>query len=76
MTPKILESIKRENPLLRNFYILHINKSVGKKRAVEVPSQIARGDIYAFMDSDCDMDLDALYKSQPKSLWLIKIWAR
>ena len=59
-TPKILESIKRENPLLRNFYILHINKSVGKKRAVEAASQIARGDIYAFMDSDCDMDLDAV----------------
>ena len=34
-TPKILDSIKRENSHLKNFYILHINKSVGKKRAVE-----------------------------------------
>ena len=45
---------------LKNFYILHISKSVGKKRAVEAASQIAKGEIYAFMDSDCDMDLDAL----------------
>ena len=59
-TPKILDSIKRENSHLKNFYILHINKSVGKKRAVEAASQIARGEIYAFMDSDCDMDLDAV----------------
>jgi hyaluronan synthase len=59
-TPKILDSIKRENSHLKNFYILHINKSVGKKRAVEAASQIARGEIYVFMDSDCDMDLDAV----------------
>ncbi|HZD36849.1 MAG TPA: glycosyltransferase [Nitrososphaeraceae archaeon] len=59
-TPKILDSIKRENPYVKNFYILHINKSVGKKRAVEAASQIAKGEIYAFMDSDCDMDLDAV----------------
>lgn len=59
-TPKILDSIKRENPHVKNFYILHINKSVGKKRAVEAASQIAKGEIYAFMDSDCDMDLDAV----------------
>ena len=59
-TPKILDSIKRENPHLENFYILHISKSVGKKRAVEAASQIARGEIYAFMDSDCDMDLEAV----------------
>ena len=59
-TPKILDSIKRENPRLKNFYILHISKSVGKKRAVEAASQIAKGEIYAFMDSDCDMELDAV----------------
>jgi hyaluronan synthase len=59
-TPRILDSIKRENPHVKNFYILHISKSVGKKRAVEAASQIARGEIYAFMDSDCDMNLDAV----------------
>jgi len=59
-TPRILDSIKRENSHLKNFYILHISKSVGKKRAVEAASQIARGEIYTFMDSDCDMDLDAV----------------
>jgi hyaluronan synthase len=59
-TPKILDSIKRENPHMKNFYILHISKSVGKKKAVEAASQIAKGEIYAFMDSDCDMDLNAV----------------
>jgi hyaluronan synthase len=59
-TPKILDSIKRENSHVKDFYILHINRSVGKKRAVEAASQIAKGEIYAFMDSDCDMDLEAV----------------
>ena len=32
---------------------------------MKAASQIARGEIYVFMDSDCDMDL-TLWKSQPK----------
>lgn len=59
-TARILDSIRRENSHLKNFYILHLSKSVGKKRAVEAASQIAKGEVYAFMDSDCDMDLDAV----------------
>jgi hyaluronan synthase len=59
-TGQILDSIRRENSHLRNFYILHLSKSVGKKKAVEAASQFAKGDVYAFMDSDCDMGKDAL----------------
>jgi hyaluronan synthase len=59
-TGQILDSIRRENSQLKNFYILHLSKSVGKKKAVEAASQFAKGDVYAFMDSDCDMGKDAL----------------
>ena len=44
------------------FHILHLSRSVGKKQAVEAASQIAKGEIYAFMDSDCDMAIDAVEK--------------
>ena len=47
----------------KNFHILHLSKSVGKKQAVEAASEIAQGDIYAFMDSDCDMAFDAVEKA-------------
>ena len=59
-TPEILDSIRRENLHIRDFYILHLSKSVGKKKAIEAASQIAKGKIYAFMDSDCDMEPDAV----------------
>jgi hyaluronan synthase len=59
-TGQILDAIRRENSQMKNFYILHLSKSVGKKKAVEAASQIAKGDVYAFMDSDCDMGKDAL----------------
>lgn len=59
-TSDILDSIRKENLHLRNFYILHLSKSVGKKKAIEAASQIAKGEIYAFMDSDCDMAHDAV----------------
>ena len=45
------------------FHILHLSRSVGKKQAVEAASQIAKGEIYAFMDSDCDMAIDAVEKA-------------
>jgi hyaluronan synthase len=47
----------------QNITILHLSKSVGKKKAIEAASQIAKGEIYAFMDSDCDMELDAVEKA-------------
>jgi hyaluronan synthase len=36
---------------------------VGKKQAIEVASKFATGEIYAFMDSDCDMAHDAVEKA-------------
>jgi hyaluronan synthase len=61
-TGLILEDIRKEwgADKLR---IFHLSKSVGKKQAVEVASKIARGEIYAFMDSDCDMAHDAVEKA-------------
>src|SRR5918995_285392 len=43
--------------------IFHLSRSVGKKQAVEVASKIARGEVYTFMDSDCDMAHDAVEKA-------------
>jgi hyaluronan synthase len=61
-TGQILEDIRREwgADKLR---IFHLSKSVGKKQAVEVASKVARGEVYAFMDSDCDMARDAVEKA-------------
>ncbi|MDQ3840541.1 MAG: glycosyltransferase family 2 protein, partial [Thermoproteota archaeon] len=61
-TGEILEDIRREwgADKLR---IFHLSKSVGKKQAVEVASKFARGEVYAFMDSDCDMAHDAVEKA-------------
>ena len=41
-------------------HIIHLSKSVGKKSAIEAGTQIAKGEIFAFMDSDCDMASDAV----------------
>lgn len=61
-TGEVLDEMRKENrtSILR---ILHLSKSLGKKRAVEAASEIARGEIYAFMDSDCDMAFDAVEKA-------------
>lgn len=61
-TGEVLDEMRKENRIT-NFHILHLSKSVGKKKAVEAASEIARGDIYAFMDSDCDMAFDAVEKA-------------
>jgi hyaluronan synthase len=61
-TGEILDEIRKENRT-ENFHILHLSKSVGKKKAVEAASEIARGEIYACMDSDCDMAHDAVEKA-------------
>src|SRR5215207_1512447 len=61
-TGQILDDIRKEwgADKLRVF---HLSKSVGKKQAVEVASKVARGEVYAFMDSDCDMAHDAVEKA-------------
>lgn len=61
-TGEILDEMRKENRT-ETFHILHLSKSVGKKKAVEAASEIARGEIYAFMDSDCDMVSDAIEKA-------------
>ena len=48
---------------MQQLRILHLSRSVGKKKAVEYASQIAQGEIYTFMDSDCDMAYDAVEKA-------------
>lgn len=61
-TGEVLDEMRKENRT-SNLRILHLSKSLGKKRAVEAASEIARGEIYAFMDSDCDMAFDAVEKA-------------
>jgi len=58
----ILDEIKAHNPS-SNLKIVHLKESVGKKKAIEAASKIAKGEIYAFMDSDCDMAHDATEKA-------------
>ncbi|MFL6321734.1 MAG: glycosyltransferase [Nitrososphaeraceae archaeon] len=59
-TSEILDEIRREEP---NIKIIHLSKSVGKKQAIEAGCQIAKGDIFLFMDSDCDIHSDAVEKA-------------
>jgi hyaluronan synthase len=61
-TGQILEDIRKEWGADK-LQIFHLSKSVGKKQAVEVASKIARGEVYTFMDSDCDMAHDAVEKA-------------
>jgi hyaluronan synthase len=56
-TAEILDELRRENS---NLKIIHLSKSVGKKQAIEVATEVAKGEIYFFMDSDCDMANDAV----------------
>jgi hyaluronan synthase len=59
-TPQILDEIKKEEPHVN---IIHLSKSVGKKQAIEAACEIAKGDIFLFMDSDCDIASDGLEKA-------------
>lgn len=57
-TPNILEQLKKEYPnLLR---VLHLPVNLGKKHAIEKATEIANGEFYVFMDSDCNMANDAI----------------
>jgi len=56
-TPRILDQMHREYP---NLHIIHLSKSIGKKKAIEMATEIAKGEIYVFMDSDCNMANDAV----------------
>jgi hyaluronan synthase len=59
-TSEILDEMRRVEPDIK---IIHLSKSVGKKQAIEAGSQIAKGDIFLFMDSDCDIHSDAVEKA-------------
>jgi len=61
-TTNILNDLKQEYKKA-NFNIIHLQKSVGKKKAIEVASKVAKGHIYAFMDSDCEMGIDSTEKA-------------
>ncbi len=61
-TGQILDDIRKEWGADK-LQVFHLSKSVGKKQAVEVASKIAKGEVYAFMDSDCDMAHDALERA-------------
>jgi hyaluronan synthase len=57
-TPNKLEQLKKEYPdLLR---VLHLPNNLGKKHAIEKATEIANGEFYVFMDSDCNMANDAV----------------
>ena len=56
-TPVILDQVRKEYPYL---HIIHLSKSMGKKKAIEMAADIAKGEIYVFMDSDCNMATDAV----------------
>lgn len=56
-TPRILDQMHRQYP---NLHIIHLSKSIGKKKAIEMATEIAKGEIYVFMDSDCNMANDAV----------------
>ncbi len=59
-TTAILDEMRKEVGPGPNLQIIHLSKSVGKKVAIEAGSQIAKGEIYVMMDSDCDLASDAV----------------
>jgi len=61
-TGEILQKLKQDYKNV-DFTIIEIVNSIGKKKAIEEASKISKGQIYAFMDSDCNMDLDAAEKA-------------
>lgn len=60
-TAKILDDLHKTsaNPRL---HVIHLSKNVGKKKAIEAGVSIAKGEIYVFIDSDCEMAADAVEK--------------
>ncbi|HXG06180.1 MAG TPA: glycosyltransferase, partial [Nitrososphaera sp.] len=60
-TAKVLDEVYRANTI-PNLHIIHLSKNVGKKKAIEAGASIAKGEIYVFIDSDCEMAPDAVEK--------------
>ena len=59
-TAAILDQMRREVGPSSKLMILHLSKSMGKKAAIDAGSQIAKGEIYVMMDSDCNIATDAV----------------
>lgn len=59
-TSAILDEIRKEVGPGSKLQIIHLSKSVGKKVAIEAGTQIAKGEFYVMMDSDCDLANDAV----------------
>jgi hyaluronan synthase len=62
-TTAILDQMRREVGTTSVLRIVHLSKTVGKKGAIDAGSQIAKGEIYVMMDSDCDIASDAVEKA-------------
>src|SRR5919107_1303268 len=60
-TTEILTQMQIENG--SKIRVIHLPRSLGKKQAIEHATKVAKGEIYAFMDSDCDMHSDAVEKA-------------
>src|SRR5919108_1069403 len=59
-TAAILDLMRKEVGPKSKLMILHLSKSMGKKGAIDAGSQIAKGEIYVMMDSDCNIATDAV----------------
>jgi hyaluronan synthase len=56
-TGEILDSIRHESPIIQ---LVHLEKNVGKKKAIEIAAHISKGEIFAFVDSDAFIAPDAI----------------
>jgi hyaluronan synthase len=56
-TGEILEEIKKEYSYL---HVIHLSENLGKKKAMEAGTKLARGDLYLFTDSDSTIDKTAV----------------
>ena len=58
-TPEILDMMKNES----NICVIHLPENVGKKKAIEAATHVAKGEFFIFTDSDCQMASDAVEKA-------------
>jgi len=58
-TSEILDDINKDGHII----VIHNPVNEGKKRAVEIGCDVAKGEILVFMDSDCNMAPDAVEKT-------------
>lgn len=58
-TPEILDELRRTS----NITVIHMSKSVGKKKAIKAATEIAKGEIFVMTDSDITIAPDAVEKT-------------